>query len=307
MPLKDFLEASKGAIKEVTIGKEGKSATIGGEAVLPFHNFEGNLPRLPVMALEVWDTTPPETWPDHLRSHFGDVVNSPVLWAKKCLEVYKADLICLYLASAAEGEPDAPALAAKVKEIGDALPAPMIVYGTGEKDVDTLVLREVARACAGDGLLLGPVLKENHKEIAEAAQEYGHALIAQTPIDINLAKELNIKLSKFFPKERIVIDPLSSALGYGMDYSFSVMERIKQVAVLFGDDMMKMPIIANLGRECWRAREAKENDQQGILWEAITAMTMFLAGANLAVVGSPDSMKLVKKLLGQFSTGQIEV
>lgn len=305
MLLKNFHETFKGDIKELTIGKEGKSVTIGGEGILPFHSFEGNMPRLPVIALEVWDAAPPENWPEHLRSHFGEVVDSPVLWAKKCLDSYKADLVCLYLASAAEGEEiDATAVAARVKEMSDALSAPMIVYGIGDKDVDTLLLREIARACAGDGLMLGPVVKENYKEIAEAALEYGHSVIAQSPIDINLAKEMNIKLAKFFPKERIAIDPLSSALGYGMDYSFSVMERIKQVAVLYGDDMMKMPIIANLGRECWRSREAKEDARQGILWEAITALNMFLAGANLAVMSSPDSMKLVKKLISQFSTGQ---
>lgn len=302
MQISDFFEKYKGAVQELTIGKEGKSVTIGGDSILPFHTFEGNMTRVPAIALEVWDAPPPENWADNLRSHFGDVVDSPVLWAKKCVETYGADLICLYLASLAEdGEIDAPAVAARVKEVADAISVPMIVYGVGDKDADTKALKEIAKVCAGEGLLLGPLVKENLNEIAEAAMEYGHSVIAQSPLDINLAKELNIKLTKFFPKDKIVMDPLTSALGYGMDYSFSVMERLKHVAVLFGDDMMKMPVLANPGRESWRTKEARENAQQGILWEAMTTMTMLLGGANVAVMASPDSMKMVRNMLGQFT------
>lgn len=298
--MKEYLETYKGNILEVTFGKEDKTITLGGENTLSFHSFEGKLPHPPLIALEVWDS-PPETWPEHLRARFGDVVFSPVAWAKKCLEVYRADLICLYLTSAGTEDVDVPALASRVKELSDALPVPLIVYGVGEKDADTRALKEIAGACAGDAVLLGPVVKENYEEIGRAALEYGHRVIAQSPLDINLAKELNIKLSKFFPKERIVIDPLSSALGYGMEYSFSVMERIKQVAVIYTDNMMKMPMIANVGRDCWKTKEARENAQQGILWEAITTLTLFLAGTNLAVMSSPDSMQLVRKMITQLS------
>lgn len=303
MQISDFFEKYKGAVQELTIGKEGKSVIIGGDTILPFHTFEGNMPRVPAIALEVWDAPPPANWSENLRSHFGDVVDSPILWAKKCVDTYGADMVSLYLASAAEGgEIDAPAVAAKVKEMADAIAVPMIVYGIGDKEIDALLLTEIARTCAGEGLLLGPIVKENLMEIGEAALEYGHSVIAQSPLDINLAKELNIKLTKFFPKNRIVMDPLTSALGYGMDYSFSVMERLKHVAVLFGDDMMKMPVIANPGRECWRCKEARENAQHGILWEAMTTMTMLLGGANLAIMSSPDSMKMVRKMMGQFTT-----
>lgn len=302
MQISDFFEKYKGALQELTIGKEGKSVTIGGDSVLPFHNFEGTVTRLPVLALEVWDAPPPENWAEHLRSHFGDVVNSPVLWAKKCVETYGAEMICLYLASLAEdGEIDVAAVAARVKEVADAVPVPLIVYGVGDKDADAAALKEIARVCAGEGLMLGPLVKDNLVEIAQAAMEYGHSVIAQSPLDINLAKELNIKLTKFFPKDKIAMDPMTSALGYGMDYSFSVFERLKHVAVLFGDDMMKMPIISSPGRESWRAKEAKLNEQHGILWEAMTTMTLVLAGANVAIMASPDSMKLVKKMMGQFT------
>lgn len=303
MQISDFYDKYRGNVLELTVGKEGKSVIIGGEGVLPFHAFEGSMARMPLIALEVWDAPPPADWAENLRSHFGDVVDSPVLWAKKCVESYGADMICLYLASAAEGgEIDAAAVAGRVKEVVDAVPVPMIVHGIGDKEIDTLLLKEIARTCAGEGLLLGPLVKDNFQEIAEAAIEYGHSIIAQSPLDINLAKELNIKLTKFVPRDKIVMDPLTSSLGYGLDYSFSMMERLKHVAVGFGDNMMQMPMLANPGRECWRTKEAKENARQGILWEAVTTKTMMLGGANLAIMASPDSMKLVKKMLAQYTT-----
>ena len=297
MKLNDFLDTYKGDIREVIIGKEGKSVVIGGENTLPFHYFEGNIPHKPLLALEVWDTTP-ANWSPHLLSAYDDVIQCPVAWAKKCLNTYKADLISLYLSSADEEGANPTTIAENVKKIAEALPVPLIIYGLGDKDRDVPVLKEVARVCAGEGMLLGPVLKDNYEEIGKAALEYGHGVIAQTPIDINLSKELNVKLSKFFPRERIVIDPLSSALGYGLDYSFSIMERVKQVGVIHGDELMKMPIIGNVGRDSWKTKEAKESKEQGVMWEAITALTLALAGANLVILSHPESMHLVRKTIG---------
>lgn len=297
MKFNDFLDTYKGDIKEVIIGKEGKSVVIGGENTLPFHYFEGSIPHKPLLALEIWDTIP-ANWSPHLLSAYEDVIKCPVAWAKKCLNTYKADLVSLYLSSADEEGANPTTIAENVKKIADAIPVPLVIYGLGDKDRDVPVLKEVARVCAGEGMLLGPVLKDNYEEIGKAALEYGHSVIAQTPIDINLSKELNVKLSKFFPRERIVIDPLSSALGYGLDYSFSIMERVKQVGVIHSDELMKMPIIGNVGRDSWKTKEAKESKEQGIMWEAITALTLALAGANLIILSHPESMRLVRKTIG---------
>ena len=155
----------------------------------------------------------------------------------------------------------------------------------------------MAEVCDGESLLLGPALKENYEVVGKAALEHGHALIAQTPLDINLLKELNIKLCKFFPPDRIVVDPLSSALGYGIEYSFTIMERVKQVGVIFKDGMTQMPIIANLGGECWKTKEAKESKEQGLLWEGMTALSLLLAGANILVLRHPETLKLIREMM----------
>ena len=190
-------------------------------------------------------------------------------------------------------EQDAAALA---KKVVDAVDVPVIVYGAEDEKKDVEVLKKVAEACKGENLLLGPVVKENYEEIVQAAIDNGHSLIAQTPMDINLMKELNIKMAKTFPAEKIVIDPISSALGYGMEYSFTIAERTKQTGVIHKDAMTQMPIIANLGLECWKTKEAKESKDQGVAWEGITALSMVLAGANLLVLRHPETLKLVREL-----------
>jgi acetyl-CoA decarbonylase/synthase complex subunit delta len=146
-------------------------------------------------------------------------------------------------------------------------------------------------------LLIGPVLKENYEAVGKAILDHGHTAIALTPLDINLLKELNVKLSKFFPVDKIVIDPESAALGYGMEYSFSLMERVKQIGIITKDNMTMMPIIANLGRECWKTKQAKENKEQGLLWEGITALSLLLAGANIIVLRHPETLKLMKETI----------
>ena len=300
MEFKAPVESYSGNVREVTIGKGVKALKIGGENALPFHSFdEGSVPNPPRFALEVLDMEP-EGWAGSVLEPYKDVVSDPVKWAKKCL-TYGADMICLKLVSTDPAGKDAsPEAAATIaKKVAEAITVPLIVYGSGDEKKDAVVLPKVAEACSGESLLLGPAVKENYEEIAKAAQQHGHAIIAQSPLDINLMKELNIKLCKSFPPDRIVIDPLSSALGYGMEYSFTIMERTKQTGVIFKDGMTQMPIIADLANECWKTKEAKANKVQGMLWEAITAVSLLLAGANIVVVRHPETLKQVKELLGQ--------
>lgn len=295
MEISNFLETYKGEVKKILLGSEGKSLEVGGEKTLPLHTFEGEQGASVIFALEVCDT-PPSGWPADLYTHYEQVANNPLLWAKKAID-YGADAICLYLSSVENDTFDVQKIAEVVNNIAKNISAPLIVMAVGDKDKDTRVLVEVANKCAGMNLLIGPVQKENYEEIAQSALHNNHCIIAQTPVDINLCKELNVKLTKFFPKEKIVIDPLSSALGYGMDYSFSIMERIKQIGVIHDDEMMKMPIIANIAKEVWKQKDVKEDKTQGVLWEAITALSLVSAGANIVVMRNPESLKLVKEII----------
>lgn len=292
------VETFSGQVREVTIGKGAKAVKIGGESNLPFHTFDnGALPNKPIFALDVLDMEP-ANWAEGLIDSIKDVMSDPVQWAQKGIKDFGADAIFLRLESTDPMGKDASPeeAAATVKKVVDAVDVPVIVWGAEDDKKDVLVLSKVAEVCSGENLLLGPVVKENYEEIAKAASEHGHSLIALTPMDINLMKELNIKLAKIFPAEKIVIDPVSSALGYGMEYSFTIMERTKLTGVQFKDAMTQMPIIANLGFECWKTKQAKENKEQGILWEGTTALSMLVAGANILVLRHPETLKLVKEM-----------
>jgi len=297
MDYKSPLETYPGKVSEVIIGKGEKAIKIGGESVLPFHFFEGTIENRPRLALEVFDTEP-DGWAESVRQPYKDVISDPVAWAKKCLE-FGADLICLRLDSTDPAGANAPAdkAAAVAKQVVSAVNAPVIVCGSGDEAKDAEVLTKVAEVCDGEQLLLGPVVKENYEPISKAALDHGHCIIAQTPLDINLEKELNVKLLKSFPPGKIVIDPLSSALGYGMEYSFTIIERTKHIGVIFGDSTMQMPTIADLGSECWKTKQAKASEKQGLLWESVTALSLLLAGANILVLRHPESCKLMKEVI----------
>ncbi len=298
MGYKAPIEAYTGSVREITIGKEKKSLKIGGENILPFHSFdEGSNPNPAKFALEILDMEP-QDWPEHLTQPFKDVIADPVKWAKRCEEL-GADAVFLRLVSTDPAVKDSSAdgAAAMAKKVAEAINIPLIIYGSGDDKKDAEVLPKVAEACDGMNLLIGPVQKENYEIVGRALLEHGHNASALSPLDINLLKEINVKLCKFFPGEKIVIDPESAALGYGMEYSFSLMERVKQIGIITKDNMTMMPIIADLGGECWKTKQAKENKEQGLLWEGMTALSLLLAGANILVLRHPETLKLIKETI----------
>ena len=299
MEYKAPVESYSGVVREEIIGKGDKALKLGGENILPFHFFdEGSLPNPPAFALEIVDMEP-EGWPEHLVEPFKDVISDPVKWAQKC-EDLGADAVFLRLTSTDPAAKDSPAdeAAALTKRVAESIGIPLIVYGSGDDSKDAEVLPKVAEVCDGMNLLIGPVHKENYEVVGRAILDHGHKASAESPLDINLLKELNVKLCHFLPPDRIVIDPESAAVGYGMEYSFSLMERVKQLGVIVKDSMTQMPIIADLGRECWKTKQAMENKEQGLLWEGITALSLILAGANILVLRHPDNIKLVKETIG---------
>jgi acetyl-CoA decarbonylase/synthase complex subunit delta len=297
MQYKAPLEKYTGRIREVIIGRGVKAIRVGGSNILPLHHFEGNAANRPVVALEV-DDNGATGWAGAVVEPFKDVVHDPVKWAGRCLEL-GADLVCLHLEGTdPHGANGTAAEAARlVKRMVQELDSPLIVYGCGDDRKDVEVLTAIAEACEGDNLLIGPAVKENYQAVLKAIADNGHCIIAQTPIDINLEKELNVKLLKQIPPEKIVIDPLSSALGYGMEYSFTIMERTRQVGVVYGDTAMQMPVIADLGRECWKTNQARSDGEQGMLWESITAMSLLLAGADILVLRHPENCRLLKEAI----------
>jgi len=305
--------AYTGKIKEVTLGTGPKAVTVGGETAYPFYLFEGDMPNPPKIAMEVWDMAP-DDWAPAALEPFAAVANDPVAWAKKCIEEYRADMVCLQLVSTDPNgqNRDAEEAAQVVKKVADAIDVPLIVWGTANQEKDTEVLRRVAELCQGKNLVLGPVEEADHKRIGAAALAYKHTVAASSPIDINLAKQLNILLGNLgMPDGRLVIDPTVSGLGYGIEYCYSVMERMRMAGLVQQDEKLQFPIVCNISKEVWKTKEARmptaedpklgDAQKRGVLLEAISAMCLLLAGGDVLVMRHPEAIRLVREMVADLT------
>jgi acetyl-CoA decarbonylase/synthase complex subunit delta len=191
---------------------------------------------------------------------------------------------------------------------------PLIIWGTANVEKDEAVLKKIAEECQGENLVLGPVEDKNHKGIGAAAMGFGHTVIASSPIDVNLAKQCNILLENLgMPPDRMIIDPTTGGLGYGLEYSYSVMERIRMAALAQGDDKLQLPLINNLGNEVWKCKEAKQSAQEApllgdpekrpILMEAVGAVAYLMSGSNVLMMRHPESIRLVKAFIDLIYEG----
>ncbi|MCX5805980.1 MAG: acetyl-CoA decarbonylase/synthase complex subunit delta [Proteobacteria bacterium] len=302
-----------GSIKEVKIGVGSKAITIGGERCYPLYLFEGEMSNKPRIAFEVWDYEPQE-WQAWAIEPFVDVINDPAAWARKCVDVYGAEIIALLLKSADPNgmNRDVEEVVAVVKCVADAVDVPLIIWGTGDGEKDIVLLRRVAEVCEGKNVAIGPVTEKNYKQIGAIAIAYNHVVLASSPIDVNLAKQLNILLGNLgVPDEKIIVDPTTGGLGYGLEYSYSVIERDRMAALTQEDAKLQYPIVCNLAQEVWKTRETRltraeepklgDEKKRSVLMEAVTAMSLLIAGADIAIMRHPDSVALIKDMIKELT------
>ena len=300
-----------GTVRTVTIGAtsaEGgtraSTVIVGGEKNLPFLHFETKAPNRPVVALEIKDRRP-DDWSPLLIQAWEQVVDDPVKWAKAA-EAAGADLIELTLSlTDKDGNATTPKAAVKsVKAVLAATGLPLIVFGPGQAEADNTLLVAVAEATKGERLVLGIAEDKNYRTIIATAMANGHLVNARSPMDVNLAKQLNILISDMgMPLDRVLMDPTTGALGYGIEYGFSAMERLRQAA-LQGDAMTQLPMLVTPGFEAWKTKEAKVNSgvpeawgdwlERSINWETLTAMSLIEAGADIVVLRHAESLRRMK-------------
>ncbi len=291
-------------------GTRTSTVTVGGDSTLPYLHFEGQMPNRPVIAMEVNDIPP--TWSEAITKQYGDVFADPALWAKKCVDEFGADLIYLKLDGAdPEGLNRSPEDCARVlKEVLAAVGVPLIVEGCGDTAKDNEVMVAIAEAGAGENLLLGVAEQDNYKSLAAAAMVHKHTVIARSPLDINICKQLNILINEMgLPLNKIIIDPTVAGLGFGIEYVYSILERAR-LGALGNDKMLSMPIICNVGHEANRCKEANmtnadfpewgELDDRNILWESISASACLQVGTSILVMRNPIAVALVKKNIDEL-------
>lgn len=305
-------EAYTGKVYAVTIGVDDRAVTFGGENVLPFYTFEGVAPNRPVIAYEIQDV-PPTDWPENVQKPYKGVSNDPVTWAKFCQDILKAKAIALRLIGThPDRENRSPEDVAKtIKDVLSAVDIPLIILGSNHAEKDASVLVTVAEAAKGRNCIIGKAQEANYKTIVAAAMANNHKLIAMSELDVNLSKQLNILITRMgFDIERLITDPMCSALGYGLEYTYSVMERIRLAALTQNDIAMQPPMVGDIGLYVWKAKETQspETDmpqwgppeERGIAWEAVTAMVLLLAGVELLIMRHPAAIEAVEKVIEEL-------
>jgi acetyl-CoA decarbonylase/synthase complex subunit delta len=311
-------EKSDATLWEVKLGAtkaEGGTRTIthkiGGASAMPFHFWEGAMPNRPLVAMEVYDLVSPK-YPAILRNIYGNLLDNPAAMAKVLVEQYGADIISVRLEGThpEKGNRSVEDSVKLVKQVLSAVGVPLIITGHSHYEKNNEVLKAVAQACAGENLLLNWVDQDNYRTLAGAAMAYGHTLVAQSPIDVNIGKQLNILLTNMdLKKEQIVMDPMTGAIGYGIEYTYSVMERIRQTA-LGGDKLLCAPMIVSPGQECIKIKEYKATEKEFPLWgdlakraaawELDTAINLLYAGADVEIMYHPEAAMAMKRTIAKL-------
>ncbi len=207
-----------------------------------------------------------------------------------------------------DGNPNTPeAVVAATKAALEGTGLPLMVFGPGQAEMDNELLVPVADASQGERVVLGICEDKNYRTIAAAAMANDHLVNARAPMDVNLSKQLNILIKDAgLPFERVLMDPTTGALGYGIEYGYSVMERLR-LAALRGDAMTQSPMVVVVGHETWKTKEAKVGQdvpvtwgewlERSITWETVTAVTLIEAGADILVLRHPESLKRVRAVI----------
>lgn len=314
MPIEIPVEKWPGAVRTVTIGATAVDGgtrsgvvTVGGEKSLPFLHYEAAMPHRPVVAVEITDR-PPDDWSPLLLRAWGEVVADPAAWAEAA-EAAGADLLQLSLSlTDVDGQPTTPDTAvAVVHKVLAASGLPLILFGPGQAEADNTLLVAIADATQGERLVLGICEDKNYRTIVAAAMANGHLVTARSPMDVNLAKQLNILINDMnMPLDRILMDPTTGALGYGIEYGYSAMERLR-LAALQGDAMTQLPMLVTPGCEVWKLKEAKMGgdmpatwgdwETRAVHWETLTAVTLLAAGADIVVLRHPESVRRIQDVI----------
>lgn len=305
------LESFPGRVEEIQIGAtkaEGgtrsRVVTLGGAKTMPFYSFEATNLNRPVLAMDVFDM--PISLAKPVKQNVEDVMSDPAEWAKKCVRDFGADVVSFNLVSTDPLINDTPVseAAKTVERVLQAVDAPVIIGGSGNKEKDPYVLEAVAQVAHGEKIVLNSVSTDtDYKRVVKAAKEHGHTVVSFTPMDLNNQKRLNrLLLDEGLPKNQIIQDPTTAALGYGLEYAYSIMERIR-LAALMGDEDLQMPILS-AASNAWGAREAwmkttewGPREIRGPLWEAVTCLTLMMAGADLFMISHPATVRIAKRFL----------
>ena len=314
MAFKMSVQKSSGKISEVVIGTGEKAIKLGGENVLPFYSFDGDTGNVQKVGIEINDIYP-ESWIDCYKEMYKDVANDPAAWAKYVQDNTEADFVCLRFVGADPNADDkSPEECAEVaKKVADAIDLPLVVAGCGVAEKDGKLFAKVAEALEGKNVLILSAVEDNYKEVGAAAGlAYGQKVGAESAVDINLAKQMNVLLTQLGVKlENIVMNVGCSAVGYGYEYVASTMDRIRLAAFNQNDKQLQIPIVTPVSFEVGHVKEAIATDadkpewgcseKRSIAMEISTATAVLVGGSDAVILRHPESVKTIKSFVSELA------
>ncbi len=296
------------------VRSKGKKVTIGGEVVPPFYNFLGlskRNPNPPLVTYDVFDMGAKMMLPKPIKQEYGDVLANPAQWAKFAVDKFGAECITFHSLEIDPGMGNAPVKQSVkyLEEILQAVDVPVIIGCSGNKQKDKELFEATAPITESEVLMLSAADKATWEEVIPLAVKYDHNCLLWTSLDMNNQIKMNKDaLELGLPRNRIVMDPTCATLGYGMEYSFSIYQRMR-VAGLLGETDLAYPISGGT-TNAWGAREAWMSEKQapewglrqyrGPIWEVINALSLSLVGLDLAMMFSGTAARHVREITQQF-------
>ena len=309
MPFKKTPQTFSAAIKAVEIGTGDKAITIGGENVLPLYSFDAEIANAPKIGVEILDTGF-ENAPAGLKA-FYEGCTSMADMAKKAATIEGASFICLHFEGADPNGADRSVdeCVADAKAVAEAVDLPIVIMGCKNNEKDSDLFNKCSEALQGKNILVLAAKEETYKAVgASAGLAYGQKVGAESSVDINLAKQLNVLLTQLGVKQdSIVMHVGTAAAGYGFEYVVSTMERIRLAALGQNDNTLQMPVMTPVASEAWNVKEAMASEAdmpewgdvetRGIDMEVVTASAVLSAGTNAVILRHPQSIATVSKLI----------
>jgi acetyl-CoA decarbonylase/synthase complex subunit delta len=299
-------------INTVEIGTGDKAIKIGGENVLPFYTFDDAIENAPKVGIEITDGGL-EAEPECVQKYY-EGCTSIVDMAKKAITFEGVDFLSVRLEG---GDPNGlnkstDELIQLVKEVADAVDVPLVVCGCKNVEKDAELLDKAAAALEGKSAVILAAKEENYKTIgASAGLAYKQVVGAESAVDINLAKQLNVLLTQLgVDGKSVVMNVGTAAAGYGFEYVVSTMDRVKAAALQQADTTLQMPIITPVASEVWGVKEAISSEEdppewgsqeeRGIDMEIETAAAVLASGSNAVILKHPESVKTIKTLISEL-------
>lgn len=302
------------SIGEVTFGTGDKAVTLGGENVFPFYGFDGSQGNGPKIGVEITDLGL-DGEPDGVKEYYAGCSTIGEM-AKKAAEMPGGDFVVLRLAG---GDPNGlnkstEELVNIAKEVADATDAALVIEGSHNVEKDTELLPALAAALQGKNVVLMSAKDENYKSVGAAAGlAYGQVVGAESAVDINLAKQLNVVMMQLgIPANKIVMNTGSAAAGYGFDYTISTFDRVRAAALGQDDKQLQMPIITPVASETWSVKESTASEEdadegwgpreaRGISMEVQTAAACLVSGTDAVILKHPQSVATISKMIKELA------